>query len=194
MGEDSRTVRTFIAIEISREAKEELSRTVASLKKAGMDVKWVKPSGMHITLKFLGNIPQEKVENIKSSLSGIAERNQPFTVSLSGIGVFPKWESPEVIWAGLDNSSKVSAVQNEIESALSGLGIEREPREFSPHITLGRVKSPRNRNVLKEYASGANVKNVPSTIDKIVLFKSDLKPSGAVYETLLEAPFHREMK
>ncbi|NQT32632.1 MAG: RNA 2',3'-cyclic phosphodiesterase [Candidatus Omnitrophica bacterium] len=184
----SESIRTFIALELSTEAKEELARIISELEKADAIVKWVDPKTVHLTLKFLGSIPEEKVLGISEKLKKIASSTRPFDIGLSGVGVFPTWDHIKVIWAGVSEGALESkALAEKIDKAMHEEGFDREKRAFSPHLTLGRMKSVRNKDELKNRAKSLQVNPVKSHITSIVFFRSDLTPEGAVHTPLYSA-------
>ncbi|MDB4349762.1 RNA 2',3'-cyclic phosphodiesterase [Omnitrophica bacterium] len=189
----SETIRTFIALELSPEIKSELTNVQDLLKPSKADVKWTKPGSMHLTLKFLGNIAQEKAEEVKKSLESVSSRHKPFEVSLFEIGGFPRLESPRVIWVGIDKGcAQAEALAKDVEETLSGIGFEKEKRPFTAHLTLGRVRSPKGRNELVLKIKALDFKPSAScTIDKIILFQSTLTPQGPIYTPLYQGRFQK---
>ncbi len=184
-------MRTFIAIDLPQEIKEELARLQALLKKSGADVKWVTPKNIHLTLKFLGEISEDTCAKIASVIEGVAAKTAPFAISLASLGAFPKIQFPRVIWVALSNGDKETQLLAEnLENSLEKLGIPKEERAFSSHITIGRLRSPLNKDklieALKKAESYFSGKNLGFTADKITLFKSLLGPGGPVYEPLKE--------
>lgn len=185
-GTQSKKIRSFIALELSDEAREELARIETSLKEADADVKWVRPEAIHLTLKFLGYIPEEKISKIGEALNRLASSTKPFDITLSEIGTFPRWSQPRVLWVGLgEGDEMVKSLAQEVEEAMAPQGFEKEKRPFSAHLTLGRVKSPKNKNKLEEIASLIKVKPSRTHIEKVVLFQSHLSPEGAAYTQLI---------
>lgn len=188
------TIRTFIAIELTEELKTALRRTQEDLAEEvpSRSVRWVQPNGIHLTLKFLGDTPEEKVEAVQKALAEVAAQAQPFVFSLSGLGCFPNTRQPRVVWVGLQEpTGTLVRLQQAVEGHVAPLGFPTEKRPFSPHLTLGRVQ---------QYASKSDVRKVGEVVvasDVGVLgemaatvvsyIKSDLRPSGAVYTTLFEA-------
>ena len=183
------TIRTFIAIELNEEIHGELSSLQSDLKKSEADVKWVAPESIHLTLKFLGNIDEEKIKKTQNILSDIVKNFKPFFLSLKDIGAFPKLNYPRVIWVGVDEGKpKVSKLAKELEDRLEKIGISKEEKEFHPHITLGRVKSPKNRENLKNIIE--TTKFEPKSkidVNRLILFKSQLTPQGPIYTPLFVA-------
>lgn len=183
------SIRTFIAIELNKETHSELSLLQAALKKSDADVKWAEPELIHLTLKFLGYIGDAKVKEVQKILSEVIKNLKPFVLSLKGIGAFPKLDYPRVIWVGVDEGKdEASQLARDLEDKLEKIGILKEDREFHPHITLGRVKSPKNKDRLKSIIE--TTKFEPSSkiaVDHLTLFKSQLTPQGPIYTPLFIA-------
>lgn len=183
------SIRTFIAIELNKEAHAELASLQAVLKKSDADVKWVDPQIIHLTLKFLGDIDDKKIKDVQKLLSDVAKNSKPFVLSLKELGAFPKLDYPRVIWVGVDEGKdEASRLAKELEDKLEKIGIPKEDREFHPHITLGRVKSPKNKDRLKSIIE--TTKFEPSSkidVDCLTLFKSQLTPQGPIYTPLFIA-------
>lgn len=186
-------IRTFIALELSNDIINELARLQDELKEVGSDVKWSNPSNIHLTLKFLGEIEEEKVSQIKQILDDISNNEKPFDVTLSEVGAFPNLDFPRVIWVGLDgNTSVIGKIVNVLEDTLEKIGFSKGMRPFSAHLTLGRVKSGKNKLELKEKLSTLKVNPISTKIKSIILFKSKLTPTGPIYTSLHEAIFKDE--
>ncbi len=182
-------IRTFIAVEISPPLREELFSLQQELKKSSSDVKWVEPQNMHLTLKFLGDTGEEKIPKIKEALSGICLNNNPFNIGFCGIGVFPKPDSPRVVWIGIkEGKERLTELAACIENGLTHLGFEPGKRAFSAHLTLGRVRSEMNKNGLKNAIAEIASYNFKNTliIENIVLFRSELDLAGPRYTKLAE--------
>lgn len=189
-------MRTFIAIDISDEIREALARIISHLKYAGADVKWVDPGNIHLTLKFLGEVSEEKSRLVMESIDGIAASVRPFEITVKDIGAFPRVENPRIIWARLDSGVGESRqLARVVEEAMSVLGFEREARQFEPHLTIGRVKSARNIEDLAAkigaYDSPRFPLLPPHLIDSIALFRSTLTPKGSLYTKIHEAKFYK---
>jgi len=188
-------MRAFIAIEISDDIKDLLGQIEAHLKYSGADVKWVKPEVIHLTLKFLGEITDEKCADVKFALDTIAKSVKPFELNLKDIGAFPKIEHPRVIWVGLDKGAvETTALAGRIDDSLSKIGFAKEDRPFSPHLTIGRARSPLNRDKLKEKISSASAKFQFTAVNSckvasVILFQSTLTPKGPIYTKLHESQF-----
>ena len=188
-------MRAFIAVEISDEIKDLLVRVESHLKYAGADIKWVDPKIIHLTLKFLGEITDNKCEAVKSALDAITKCLKPFEMTVKDIGTFPNSVHPRVIWAGLgDGASEAVELAKHIEEAMSKIGFPAESREFSPHLTIGRVRSSSNMEKLKDKISSASLEIRPGGIVShkvisVILFQSTLTPQGSIYTKLHESRF-----
>lgn len=185
-------MRAFIAIELSKEIRDSLSHLQEQLKVSQADVKWVSPQNIHLTLKFLGEVDESKLEKTGEILETLKTDKPPFYIRLSSVGAFPKTNYPRVIWVGIDKGdSETKVIAKFLEAKIAKLGIPVEDRAFSSHITIGRVRSGLNREGLVKklnesvnYFAGANLE---FQVEKITLFKSTLTPKGPVYEILKEA-------
>jgi len=186
-------MRIFIAITLSREAREELRALQSSLKASGADVRWVDPENIHLTLRFLGDCGERTVPLVESALSGAVSDFRQFHLGLEGIGAFTGLSSPKVIWAGVGEGARESgALCDSISSRLAEAGIPGEERKFLPHITVGRVRSGKNIDSLRKAIEGT-VFSVSSRtlVDRVVLFSSKLSPEGPIYTPLSEAMLRR---
>jgi len=181
-------LRTFIAISLNTGVKEELAVLIDKLKTSGADVKWVNPENIHLTLKFLGYILPEKIEEVKRVLGRIRGKFTPFKITFSGVGAFPKLSYPRVIWVGINGGKEdTKHVYELLEAELEKIGFKKEDRDFSPHLTIGRVRSGKNKAALKScienlsFSSGEILE-----VEHITLFQSTLTPKGPVYTPLYE--------
>ncbi|MFN7170872.1 MAG: RNA 2',3'-cyclic phosphodiesterase [Candidatus Omnitrophota bacterium] len=180
-------IRTFIAIEIPEILCAEFAQLQEELKKAEADIKWVEPKNMHLTLKFLGDTEETKITKIKESLQKISQKANSFEINFRGLGAFPNLESPRVLWIGIEKGKdKLFELATKIEDELKILGFPKEKRQFSAHLTLGRIRSFKNREKLKTtIKEKVNFKaRNKMYLKEIVLFKSQLTPSGPIYTCL----------
>lgn len=180
------TVRAFVAVEIPEAGKTFLETILADLRRTRADVRWVRPAGIHITLKFLGQIPLELVGVLEKDLSALFAEHRPFELTIQGLGAFPNLAKPRVVWAGIrDTSGTLSLMANRVETALESLGFEKEKRKFSPHLTLGRTKSGSGINELVDaIRQGLDVTGPTFVSREAILIQSILKPSGAEYRAM----------
>ena len=178
-------MRTFIALDLSDSMKKELTRLQEELKKAGSDVKWVNPLNIHLTLKFLGNVEESKIDEIKAILDGISQKNNAYELSLFNLGSFPSLNQLRVLWAGIDKGcSETEKIAEEIENGLEKIGFPKETRPFSAHLTIGRVRSGKNKAKLKEIITSLQVNPETCQIKSVTLYQSKLTPKGPIYTPL----------
>ncbi len=182
-------MRCFIAISLPEELKAKISGIQEKLKAAGADVSWTRPEGMHLTLKFLGDIEEKRIPKIERVLDMAVDGISTFSLSVSGMGIFPDMRRPRVVWIGLkEEGGNLIRLQNGVEEELKKIGFPTENRRFTPHITLGRIRS--NRNTEKLLRLIDNEKSADTgrfEVSEIHLIKSELKPAGAVYTKLYSA-------
>jgi len=177
--------RGFIAIDLASLPK--LIEFENEIKDTGASVKLVEPKNVHITLKFIGDTEEEKIDEVEEIMKNAVKEVSPFNIQLKSTGVFPNQNYMKVIWIGINNGEKIGIIANKIDEELSNIGFEKEKRKFSAHLTIGRVKSAKNKDQLvqiiekyKEFEF-ADVK-----VDSIKLIKSELTPKGPIYTTLKE--------
>ena len=179
-------MRLFIAIELPDEIKKELVKVQAQLKKADVDASWTRAEGMHLTLKFLGEVAEQRTPEILSSLRKALESAVPLRLEVEGAGTFPNPKNARVVWIGLSGDrEKLMQIQLAVEQALVLLGMERETRKFTPHLTLGRIRNIRSRD--RWITALEEIKDISLPgfdVTSVSLMKSELKPSGAVYAEL----------
>ena len=188
------TLRAFIAIELPDEILRLMQEVQSRLKAAAppRSVRWVHVQGIHLTLKFLGQVPTSQVDGITRAMSGAAQSVAPFTVTVGGVGCFPSQKLPRVVWIGVSEpTGGLNSLQHAVEAAISPLGYPPEDRRFQPHLTLGRTArdaSPDDVRRLGQAVAAANVGTLGQVaVGEIVLIKSDLKPTGAEYAALQRA-------
>ena len=179
-------LRAFLAIDLPGSLRPVLSRVQDELKKSGTDVRWVPVGNVHITLKFFGQIPETQVEPIVEAAGRIAAMQAPFYLKVTGAGAFPTVNNPRVVWLGLGGDLAVmGGFYRKLEEAFAALGFPPEGRAFAPHLTLGRVKSPRNRvDLSRRLTALPPVESETFQIREIILYRSNLSPQGATYSPL----------
>ena len=185
------TIRTFIALELPPGVISLLDKVQEDLKSMRLRAKWVRPENIHLTLKFLGNIDPGDSDKIGKAMMDAVANFGALDLVARGLGVFPGVKRPRVIWVGLGGQIQLLfALQRVLEDNLAALGFKKEKRPFKGHLTLGRFKQTVDpnliRQILREYA---NLYSEAFTARRIILFKSDLKPTGAVYSQLQQAAF-----
>ena len=182
-------LRLFIAIELSCFLRKKIQKIQDYLKKTNSPIVWVKPENIHLTLKFLGEIPKDKVDLILKVMVESAELFPDFTFKLNKLGAFPKLEHPQIIWAGVEKGyAQIENIFLELEGRLEKIGFKKESCKFSAHITLGRLRSPDNcLPLLKTIRNFKILKDFEQTVKEITLFQSTLTPHGPVYKILGKA-------
>jgi 2'-5' RNA ligase len=183
-------IRSFIAIELPGELKLALARLQDKLKTGSRaPVKWVDTDSIHLTLKFLGNIDPGIIGKITSVLEEAAHGTHPFSIEVSGLGVFPNVRRVQVVWVGLTGDvARLGQLQQRIETGLVPLGFAAESRAFTPHLTLGRVRdyvTPEERQNLGQLVTGTAFEaKYKMSIDAVYLMKSQLTREGPIYSKI----------
>lgn len=182
----SERVRAFVAVLLSEEVRAALAQEVDRLRSVAPAVGWIRPENLHLTLKFLGHIPPETLARVEAGLAEAVADQPPLTLAFAGLGAFPSAERPRVIWAGVTNGAEMlAALQARIEGALARQEISREERPFHPHLTLARVREPRQaRPLFSALTAREKVPFGHQEVSAIHLMQSDLHPQGARYTIL----------
>jgi RNA 2',3'-cyclic 3'-phosphodiesterase len=177
-------MRVFIAVDLPNDIRRKLKELQRELRPLSNSARWVVPESIHITLKFLGEVPEKRIEEIDEALGGLTWK--PFTVSVHGVGFFPGARSPRVFWAGME-APTMQGLTEELDARMERLGFDKEKRAFRPHITLARAKDTRIDSALVTASSKYAEQDFGSfSADRIFLFQSTLKPTGAVYNKVKE--------
>ncbi|MBI5932053.1 MAG: RNA 2',3'-cyclic phosphodiesterase [Chloroflexi bacterium] len=189
----SETYRLFIAIELPHSLHPTLQSTLKALQQAVPvnTVKWVQPDNMHLTLKFLGDVPTHQISVLESGLQNAIEGHAPFSLEVANLGCFPNFSRPNVIWIGLNSSShSLRRLRDSVEHYIAPLGYPTEDRAFSPHLTLGRVKRDLAKPIIGKIGEAAQSVHVGKLGDwpceSIRLMRSDLRPEGPLYTCIAE--------
>ncbi|MFH1612459.1 MAG: RNA 2',3'-cyclic phosphodiesterase [bacterium] len=179
-------IRSFISIELSKTIKSNLIKIQNFLKTSNSDVKWEKQENHHLTLLFLGNIDESQLKQIIPTLNNAMKNFPSFKIKLENINILPNLQDPRVIWLGVSNEKeKIIYLHNLIAKELKNIGVKTEKRKFSPHITLGRIKSNVKINKLITLIRNIKTSNISNIDDfkvkQISLMKSILMPKGSIY-------------
>jgi 2'-5' RNA ligase len=187
------TIRAFIAIPLPTPLLDRLAALQRRLERQtpARSIRWVRAQGIHLTLKFLGDTPTEKLPEIKTALAAVARHVPACTFTVEGLGCFPNLHRPRVVWVGIDEpAGRLGALQNAIEEVMTPLGYPPEKRGFSPHLTLGRMGRRASRDdaaQVGEVVAGTTIEPLAEvTADRFALIRSVLKSAGAEYTTLHE--------
>jgi len=182
-------MRMFVALEIPSVVRDKLAALLESLRAVSPQTRWVRPENLHVTLKFIGEVAETKLAGIRGALARVRSE-QPVALDFHGLGFFPNEKHPRVFWAGIVASPNLKTLATDVDGATEQLGIPREQRPFSPHLTLARFEPPRlpeklraeiQENVAREFGS--------LRTSQFQLIESKLKPSGAEYTTVESFPF-----
>ncbi|MGA8832282.1 MAG: RNA 2',3'-cyclic phosphodiesterase [Desulfomonilaceae bacterium] len=179
-------IRTFLALDLPEDVTCFLGNISNRLKQSRADVRWVNPTSIHLTLKFLGNIIDAQIPDIETALRPVLSSQSPVQIEISDIGAFPNLRQPRVVWVGVsDTSGRLVKMVSLIEDAFDRVGFQRESRSFNPHLTLGRTKSNRDKERLVDLINSMNpTPSITFVADRATLFQSILEPAGSRYKVL----------
>jgi 2'-5' RNA ligase len=177
-------IRCFVAVDLASEVVATVAAVTAELRRAGGDVRWVGEENLHVTLKFLGELSPDRLGAVRAAVGAAARATAPFAVAAAGLGAFPTPERARVAWVGLEGPA-LGRLAGRVDEALAGAGFPREERAFVPHVTIGRVRSPRGwSRVLAAMRPHWGAAFGVSRITEVLLYRSDLGPAGARYVPL----------
>jgi len=181
-----KNMRTFIAIEIPEETKRAMAEVQARLKESGAEANWTRPEGIHLTLKFLDEVSEERISEVSAALVQAAYGRGRFRLTVAGTGVFPHERNPRIVWIGISGElDKLRKLQASVEEQMVRLGFQQEDRRFTPHLTLGRIKRLPSRGPWTQALEGVKDIKLPGfEVAAISLMKSELQQTGAVYTEL----------
>ncbi len=178
-------IRSFLAIELSQALKQALEEVRYRLDLPQFDVRWVQPKNMHLTLRFLGEIPEQDLQRASQAASVAAEKGSPFQIALCGLGAFPSLSSPRVVWMGIEQDKPLVLLERALSQELESAHFPLPDKPFRPHLTLGRVKSKRGKRELERLLKrNQNVSAGQMDVEHFSLIKSELRPSGPIYTNL----------
>jgi RNA 2',3'-cyclic 3'-phosphodiesterase len=178
-------MRTFIAIPLPNECQVLLDQMQQPLRACNADVRWVAIPSIHLTLKFLGEVNPEAIPKLQVFLNEACKSERRIELVLRGLGCFPNARNPRVIWCGIEGETdSLLRLQHSVESACAQLGFAPEDRPFRPHLTLGRVQGRKNLQTLMDRVVAGNDLACTFQVDRFHIYKSSLKPQGAVYTIL----------
>lgn len=181
------SIRSFIAVDPSPEVSEHLGSFIQRLSKETKGFKWVDPEAIHLTLRFLGDVEPSTLETLKDRLPQAVSGLAPISLQARGVGFFPNAQRPRVVWAGLEGEvEKLKALQARVAEAVEGFDVKpEEDRDVTPHLTLARVKDPQSAvGVARILQAGRESDFGEFVVSSVILYKSDLTPSGARYTKL----------
>jgi 2'-5' RNA ligase len=179
-------------MDLSDAVRAEISKFCGELRKTIPAARWVRPEGMHVTLKFIGEVGEEKLQTIRTALTNI-HSDSPVEMTVQGVGFFPNERRPRVFWAGISHSPNLGGIAADIESRLETLGIAKETREFKPHLTLARLDDSRGiQELLSAIRQEGEIKFGEIHANEFNLYQSELSRGGAKYTRLATFQFTPE--
>ena len=179
-------IRCFIAIEIPEAIQNQLARIQGTLRNQIQKASWVKPGNIHLTLKFLGDVDPNNLNSIGEAIEGVAIRHRSFLLRIGGLGAFPNFARPRVMWIGVKvGGERVSSLAQDINVALSECGVSFDTKKFNPHLTIARLKERVDlRPYANQYCQYDRMHEAEMNVNTISLIQSQLHPTGAIYSTL----------
>ncbi|MBW1971287.1 MAG: RNA 2',3'-cyclic phosphodiesterase [Deltaproteobacteria bacterium] len=184
-------LRSFLAIDINPEIKGKIAKAIEKFHFDDLGVRWVKSENLHLTIKFFGSITNNMVDKGILRLTELLKGFAPFNFKLSGVGAFPTITNPKVIWLGVsDGNENITVLWEMVENSLSALGFKKENRNFSPHLTIGRMKSAkRKKELIEKLIKIKDIEFGEVSAKYLSFYKSDLRPTGPIYTCLAQIPF-----
>jgi len=185
-------MRLFIAINLPSAIREDLYADVEPLRTASKGIRWVASSALHVTLKFLGEQDERVVAEVRTVLESVAHRHAPLSVETTGLGAFPNFRRPRVVWVGMTGETALRALSRDIDQGLASLGIPPETRTFQAHLTIGRVRSELDAREATAVAAAAAACRVSRSfaVQAVDLMRSELGPGGSRYSVVAAVPLH----
>jgi len=182
-------VRTFLAIDLPDTQNKILENHQAQWRYIKANVRWVPSTKMHLTLKFLGKIEESSVEDVIAACRRVCRRDRTFSLSLKGTGTFPGPKRPRILWVGIGGETyRLHRLQKELESALERKGFPQEGRAFSPHLTVGRIRSPQRLPSTMDIFMRDEITSPPFLVNEVIVYESLLLPKGPMYKPLARCP------
>lgn len=177
-------VRAFLAIDLDDDLKPKIHKIVKEFKKIDTRIKYVELENLHLTLKFFGEIDTAGLKLLEEKIANVVSEFEPFNIKIKSCGAFPNTNHIKVIWVGIEEDSLIKELHDRLDKEFVKLGFEKD-RKFSTHLTIGRMKSAKNKNQVKSTIEEfGDVEIGEMTVSSIALKKSKLTPSGPIYEDL----------
>ena len=179
------TMRTFVAVDVPGEIKRELDGLVSKLREVAPDIRWVRAANLHLTMRFLGDVPKDSVADLAAGLARNLSGFGPFEISLAGIGGFPNLKKARVIWVGGgQGAERLYELAPLVEKSCRDCGFGAADKPFSSHLTIGRVKFPKGHEKLITLVESMDFESPLFEVEEVAIFKSDLLPAGPRYTRL----------
>ena len=184
-------MRLFAAVALPEPARHECARVLADARATGWPVRWVKDDLAHITLKFFGEVPPERLDVIAEAVQGAAQGGEPMSLRLQSLGAFPTFRRPRVVWLGVDAPASLELLKDRMERFAEGIGFPPEGVPFRPHVTLGRVRERQRLPHDALESCGIEADGTPFVADSVVLYESTLTAAGPEYSPRLSLTLGR---
>jgi len=187
-------IRTFIAVSLPSPLLAGIEKLTRTLQKQLTDVRWVEPQNLHVTFKFLGDIPLNDLPELIQAVTRCVCRMDSFDMTLQGLGAFPDWESPKILWIGCrEGAEELRRLAEKINECLFPLGYPQEARRFSPHLTIGRVKKPEQGILMKSILGEHQDRLFGScSVSEVQVFSSELTRRGPLYSEIAAIPLQSQ--
>jgi 2'-5' RNA ligase len=182
-------VRLFIAINLPADVRSEVVAATASLRTAAPEVAWISDQRLHLTLKFLGDVDEARLDELSAALAAVAGQHRELVMTVGGVGAFPNFRRARVVWIGIGQEARLELLHHDIELACESLGFDVEGRAFRPHLTLGRVKHmlPEQRLRMLSRVGKQIDFRTDFVVRSVDLMSSELSQSGPTYRTVVSA-------
>lgn len=190
-------LRTFIGVNFPPEINRKIGKIIAYFKTQtpGDALKWVSTLNLHITIKFLGDIPENKLDQVKAILSESLQDTAPFTINIEGMKIHPDKRNPRLILLGVTENGSLTDIHAILDRALTAVGVDPDNRKFRPHITIARINQRCKRETIKGLVETLSQFKVDSLgdirVEQVILYKSELTPKGSIYSSLMAAPLNQ---
>lgn len=190
-------MRTFIAVDFSPKIINKITEIIKYFKTQTPQkaIKWVAPEHLHLTIKFLGDVPENKIDQIKGLIKATLNNENGSEIEVDGLGMYPNPHMPRVIWLGIEGTERLREIHNKLDTELQKADIPPDNRSFSPHLTIARIRRRADKETVKEIGETLSSFNVGSlgncNINNIILYKSELTPEGPEYTALLSSPLNK---
>lgn len=183
-------MRLFLAVDLGGDLRERIHRDAAALREAAPSVAWVRATSLHITVKFLGEVADATLPGLVSAVGEAAARHPVFKMELQGVGAYPNSRRPRIVWLGAVEAGAMASLARDLDLACASLGFPREDREFSAHVTLGRVKQALSPPALRSLTAAADAAGAAYDllVDAVKVMRSELTPQGSRYTEMASLP------
>ena len=192
MSDYTKSWRLFIAIELPADVRQKITQHIDLLRNELPDVRasWIRENNLHLTLKFFGDVPVERVEAASAALKGAANKIQSFEIQIDGCGAFPPQGRPNVLWMGIDDpSGSLQRLHGALEDECAKAGFEQDQRPFHPHLTIARIRNPQNARQLAALHQETAFNTLPVKVSDVCLIRSELNPEGSRYTIVARHQF-----